>query len=114
QPPHQIFQFTDISWPAIGPQPFHGEVVEALHRQTLAHRQRRKMPDEAWYVGASLTQRRQPYRRDVQAIKQVFSEQPLPRKLSQMVRGGRDDPDVAANRHAPADSSELTLLKHAQ
>ena len=82
QPPYQIFQLAHIAGPAVGAQPLHRSVVEPLQRQPLAHRQGGEMPDQRGYVGAALAQRRQAYRRDVQAIEQVFPEQTLPDQLT--------------------------------
>src|SRR5260370_20936423 len=107
QPPNQVLQLTHVPGPAIGAQPLHCGIVEPLQRQSFPYRQGGKVADQRGYIGASFTQRRQPYRRHVQTGKHVLARQTLPDQLAQLVMRRGDDPHFGPDRYAAADRREL-------
>ena len=72
------------------------------------------MPHQRRDVGAALAQRRQPDRRDVEAIEQILAEHALADQLRQVAVRRRDDADIGADRRAAADRGVFALLQHAQ
>ena len=65
-------------------------------------------------VGPPLAKRRHGDRKDAEAVVQVAPEPPGLDLLAEVPVGGRDDPDVDANRPRRAEALELAVLQHAE
>jgi DNA-binding NtrC family response regulator len=62
----------------------------------------------------SFSKSRYPNREDIQAVKQIATEQPSADSSLKVTVRGRGHPNVSANRARPADTFKLMLLQNAQ
>src|SRR3954471_6859511 len=72
------------------------------------------MPDEQRNVLWPLSQRRNPDRKDVQAIEQIGPKRLRLDHLFEVPIGGRNHPRVGLQRPRAAETLELPLLQHTQ
>src|SRR5215831_12364566 len=114
QPARQIFEFANIARPAMPLETIEGGLIDLLWRQTLSLRLREKVANEVGNVLSSLAQRRQSQRYDVEPEEKVLAEQTLLDQKSKVFVGRRDDPNVALDGCAAANSRVFALLEHAQ
>src|SRR6516164_314589 len=114
QPASQIFEFANITRPAMPLETIERGLINLLWRQTLSLRLREKVADEVGNVFGSLAKRRQSQGYDVEPEEQVLAEQTLLDQKSKVLVRRRDDPDVALDGRAATNGRVFALLEHAQ
>src|SRR5262249_29202139 len=99
----EILQFPHVSGPAIVPEQVEGFDIEMLGRKTLVFGLMQEVTHEIRNVLGALAQRRQAHRYDIEAIVEIFPEQPLLDQLAQIAICCRYNPNVGLYRRATAD-----------
>src|SRR5262249_47429463 len=114
QPASQIFEFANITRPAMPLETLERRLINLFWRQTLSLRLREKVADEVGNVFSPLAKRRQAQGYDVEPEEQVLAEQALLDQKSKVFVRRRDDADVALDGCAATNRGVFALLEYAQ
>ena len=110
----QVFEFANVARPAITLHALQRGRLHVLHRQAFRCGLLEEMAHKIGHVLGAFAQRRQTQRHDIQAEKQVLTEQALLDQDPQVLVGGRNNADIRLDRRATAHRGVFALLQHAQ
>jgi hypothetical protein len=110
-----ILQFSNVAWPGIGYESVHVLLPYAFEGlRQFALKVLKEMGDDERDVLASLTERRNVDRQDVQSVEEIFPEAMVGDLLHQVPIGGGDQPYIDVDRPGASDALEFMLLQHPQ